>query len=142
MLSAIGKQATARPRFRAVLIGTFALLALVLAMVGVFGVLAYSVQQRTREFGVRIALGASATNVLGLVLGNAARVIGTGAVIGLVLAFAFAQSVAAFLFGVEPRDPVTFASVGVVLVVTALVASAVPALRAVRVDPVEAFRSE
>ncbi len=107
-LSAIGNEATARPRFRAVLIGTFALLALVLAMVGVFGVLAYSVQQRTREFGVRIALGASATNVLGLVLGNAARVIGTGVVIGLALAFAFAQSVAAFLFGVEPRDPVTF----------------------------------
>ena len=111
-LSAIGKQATARPRFRAVLIGTFALLALVLAMVGVFGVLAYSVQQRTREFGVRIALGAGAMNVLGLVLGNAARVIGSGVVIGLALAFAFAQSVAAFLFGVEPRDPVTFGSVG------------------------------
>ena len=129
-------------RFRAVLIGTFALLALVLAMVGVFGVLAYSVQQRTREFGVRIALGASAMNVLGLVLGNASRVIGTGVVIGLALAFAFARSVASFLFGVEPRDPVTFASVGVVLVVTAMVACAVPALRAVRVDPVEAFRNE
>jgi ABC-type antimicrobial peptide transport system permease subunit len=105
-------------------------------------VLAYSVQQRTREFGVRIALGASATNVLGLVLENAARVIGTGVVIGLVLAFAFAQSVAAFLFGVAPRDPVTFASVAGVLVLTAMVACAVPALRAVRVDPVEAFRNE
>jgi putative ABC transport system permease protein len=141
-LSTIGNEATARPRFRAVLIGTFALLALVLAMVGVFGVLAYSVQQRTREFGVRIALGASATNVLGLVLGNAARVIGTGVVIGLMLAFAFAQSVASFLFGVQPRDPMTFGSVGLVLVLTAMIACAVPALRAVRVDPVEAFRGE
>jgi putative ABC transport system permease protein len=141
-LSAIGDEATARPRFRAVLIGTFALLALVLAMVGVFGVLAYSVQQRTREFGVRIALGAKATNVLGLVLGSAARVIGAGVAIGLALAFAFAQSVAAFLFGVAPRDPVTFVSVGVVLVLTAMIACAVPALRAVRVDPVEAFRNE
>jgi putative ABC transport system permease protein len=141
-LSAIGKQATARPRFRAVLIGTFAFLALVLAMVGVFGVLAYSVQQRTREFGVRIALGANASNVLGLVLGNAARVIGTGVVIGLALALAFAQSVASFLFGVEPRDPVTFASVGVVLVLTAIVACAVPALRAMQVDPAAAFRNE
>jgi putative ABC transport system permease protein len=141
-ISAIGAEATARPRFRAVLIGTFALLALVLAMVGVFGVLAYSVQQRTREFGVRIALGASGMNVLGLVLGNASRLIGMGVVIGLVLALAFARSVAAFLFGVEPRDPVTFVSVGVVLVMTAMVACAVPALRAVRVDPVEAFRNE
>jgi len=141
-LSAIGKQATARPRFRAVLIGTFAVLALVLAMVGVFGVLAYSVQQRTREFGVRIALGASAANVLGLVLGNAARVIGTGVVIGLALALVFAQSVSSFLFGVQPLDPLTFASVGAVLVLSAMAACAVPALRAVRVDPVEAFRNE
>jgi ABC-type antimicrobial peptide transport system permease subunit len=125
-----------------VLIATFAVLALVLAMVGVFGVLAYSVQQRTREFGVRIALGADAKNVLSLVLGNAARMIGAGLVIGLALALVFAQVVAAFLFGVEPRDPVTFASVGVVLVITAMVACAVPALRAVRVDPVEAFRNE
>jgi putative ABC transport system permease protein len=125
-----------------VLIATFAGLALLLAMVGVFGVLAYSVQQRTREFGVRIALGASGRNVLGLVLGNAARVVGTGAVLGLVLALAFAQSVAAFLFGVQPRDPVTFASAGAVLVLTAIVACAVPALRAVRIDPVEAFRNE
>jgi putative ABC transport system permease protein len=141
-LSAISSEATERPRFRALLIGTFAVLALVLAMVGVFGVLAYSVQQRSREFGVRIALGASGMNVLGLVLGNASRVIGTGAVIGLAFAFAFARSVASFLFGVEPRDPVTFASVGAVLVLTAIVACAVPALRAVRVDPVEAFRNE
>ena len=141
-LTAIQSEATARPRFRAVLIGTFALLALMLAMVGVFGVLAYSVQQRTREFGVRIALGASARSVLGLVLGHASRVIGTGVVIGLALAFAFAHTMASFLFGVEPRDPVTFASVGAVLVLTAMVACAVPALRAVRVDPVEAFRSE
>ncbi|HEU4687797.1 MAG TPA: FtsX-like permease family protein, partial [Vicinamibacterales bacterium] len=141
-LTTVGDEATARPRFRAVLIGTFALLALVLAMVGVFGVLAYSVQQRTREFGVRIALGASGMNVLGLVLGSASRVIGTGVVIGLALAFAFAQTMASFLFGVEPRDPVTFASVGGVLVLTAMIACAVPALRAVRVDPVEAFRNE
>jgi putative ABC transport system permease protein len=125
-----------------VLIGAFALLALVLAMVGLFGVLAYSVQQRTREFGVRIALGADATKVLVLVLGNAARMIGLGVVIGLTLALAFAQSVAAFLFGVEPRDPMTFGAVSLVLVLTAMVACVVPALRAVRVDPVEAFRNE
>jgi putative ABC transport system permease protein len=141
-LQALGSEATARPRFRAVLIGAFAVLALVLALVGVFGVLAYSVQQRTREFGVRMALGAGTMNVLRLVLGSAARVIGVGVAIGLTLAFVFAQSVAAFLFGVQPRDPVTFASVSAVLVLTAMVACAVPALRAVRVDPVEAFRNE
>ena len=141
-LQSLGDEATARPRFRAVLIGAFAVLALVLALIGVFGVLAYSVQQRTREFGVRMALGAGTMNVLRLVLGSAARVIGVGVAIGLTLAFVFAQSVAAFLFGVQPRDPVTFASVSAVLVLTAMVACAVPALRAMRVDPVEAFRNE
>ena len=121
---------------------TFAGLALVLAMVGVFGVFAYSVQQRTREFGVRIALGASAGNVLGMVLGNAARVIGAGAIIGLFRAAILAQTIATFLFGVTPLDPLTFAAVVLVLGVTAAIAAAVPAIRAARVDPVVAFRTE
>ena len=85
-LDDVARTANTRPRFRAAVVVTFAGLALLLAMVGVFGVLAYSVQQRTREFGVRIALGASAGNVLGMVLANAARVIGAGAIIGLILA--------------------------------------------------------
>jgi putative ABC transport system permease protein len=121
---------------------TFAGLALLLAMVGVFGVLAYSVQQRTREFGVRIALGATARDVLGMVLANAARVIGAGAIIGLILAAMLAQTIATFLFGVTPFDPLTFVAVVIVLGVTAAIASAVPAIRAARVDPVVAFRSE
>lgn len=133
---------TARPRFRAVMVTTFAALALVLAMVGVFGVLAYSVQQRRREFGVRIALGASTANVLALVLGKAGRLIGTGALVGLVLAAMLAQSISTFLFGVRPLDPFTFAAVAGVLGVTAAVASAVPALRASQVDPIVAFRNE
>jgi putative ABC transport system permease protein len=141
-LAQIAREATARYRFRAVMVVTFAGLALVLAMVGVFGVLAYSVQQRTREFGVRIALGATTTHVLGLVLGSAARVIGAGVLIGLVLAIAFAQAVSTFLFGVPPRDPVTFAAVTIVLAITAAVACTMPALRAARVDPVVTFRSE
>jgi putative ABC transport system permease protein len=138
----VARESTTRPRFRAVMVVTFAALALLLAMIGVFGVLAYSVQQRTREFGVRIALGASATNVLSIVLSNAARVIGAGAIIGLVLAALLAQSIATFLFGVPPVDLVTFGLVAVVLGITAAVASAVPALRAARVDPVVAFRNE
>jgi putative ABC transport system permease protein len=124
------------------MVTTFAALALLLAMVGVFGVLAYSVQQRRREFGVRIALGATTGNVLGLVLGNAGRLIGTGALVGLVLAAIFARSISTFLFGVRPLDPITFAGVIGVLCLTAGIASAVPALRASRVDPVDAFRNE
>jgi putative ABC transport system permease protein len=141
-LGHVAREATARYRFRAVMVVTFAGLALVLAMVGVFGVLAYSVQQRTREFGVRIALGATTTNVLGLVLGSAARVIGVGVALGLGAALIFAQAVSTFLFGVTPRDPVTFASVTTVLIVTAAVACTLPALRAARVDPVVTFRTE
>jgi putative ABC transport system permease protein len=141
-LDQIAREATARYRFRAVMVVTFAGLALVLAMVGVFGVLAYSVQQRSREFGVRIALGATTTNVLGLVLGGAARVIGIGAVIGLMAAAALGQSISTFLFGVQPIDPVTFASVAAVLALTAAVATAAPAWRAARVDPVVAFRND
>ena len=129
-------------RFRAVIVGTFAGLALLLAMVGVFGVLAYAVEQRTREFGVRIALGASTTNVLRLVLGSAARVIVAGGVIGLAAAAALSRTISTFLFGVEPLDPVTYATVGLLLALTASIAAAAPAWRATRVDPVEAFRSE
>ena len=134
--------AMARPRFRAVMVMTFAALALLLAMVGVFGVLSYGVQQRRREFGVRIALGASAGTILKMVLANAARVIGAGALIGLVLAALLAQSIATFLFGVTPLDPLTFAGVVIVLGATAAIASLIPAYRASRIDPVEAFRSE
>lgn len=141
-LDGIARQATGRHRFRAVLVTTFAALALVLAMVGVFGVLAYSVQQRVREFGVRMALGASTRQVLALVLGNAARVVGVGAVLGLVAAAALSRSISAFLFGVKPLDPLTFASVAIVLALTAVLASAAPALRAARIDPAVTFRSE
>jgi putative ABC transport system permease protein len=141
-LTDLANQTRAPHRFRAVMVGLFASLALILAMVGIFGVLAYSVEQRTREFGVRIALGASATNVLRLVLGSAARVIVAGGVAGLAAAAALSRTISTFLFGVEPLDPATFASVGVVLAVTAAIAAAAPAWRATRVDPVEAFRSE
>jgi putative ABC transport system permease protein len=141
-MATIGDEATARPRFRTALIGTFAVLALVLAMVGVFGVLAYSVQQRTREFGLRIALGATTRSVLGLVVGSATPVIAIGTLVGLLGAAALSRTIASFLFGVQPLDPLTFVAVPLVLAITAAVAMASPALRASRVDPVEAFRSE
>jgi putative ABC transport system permease protein len=141
-LKALGREATSRPRFRAALIGTFAVLALVLAMIGVFGVLAYSVQQRPREFGVRIALGASAGGVLRLVLASAGGVIGIGVAIGLIAAGLLSRLLSTFLFGVQPLDPTTFVLVPLVLVVTAALAVVGPAIRATRVDPVVAFRTE
>lgn len=141
-LAEIGVQATSRPRFRAVLVGTFAILALVLALVGVFGLIGYSVQQRLREFGVRVALGATRASVIALVLADARRVVAMGMVIGLTTAAGLARSIGSFLFGVQPLDVMTFVSVAVVLGLTAALATAIPALRAARVDPVEAFRNE
>jgi putative ABC transport system permease protein len=141
-LEDIAWEATAMPRFRAVLVGAFAALALLLAMIGVFGVLAYSVQQRGREFGVRMALGASAGAVVRTVAGDAARVIASGAALGLVAAVTLGQLISSFLFGVEPLDAVTYLVVVLVIGVTAIAATAAPALRATRVDPAVAFRNE
>jgi putative ABC transport system permease protein len=141
-LTDLANLTTAPHRFRAVMVGTFAALALVLAMVGIFGVLAYSVEQRSREFGVRIALGATAASVMRLILGSAARVVAVGGVIGLAAAAVLARTISTFLFGVEPLDPATFVSVSLILALTAAIATAAPAWRATRVDPVEAFRSE
>jgi putative ABC transport system permease protein len=133
---------TAGYRFRAVTVATFAGLALLLATVGVFGVLAYSVEQRSRELGVRIALGATTRNVLTLVLAGASRVIVAGIVIGLAVAAMLARSISTFLYGVEPLDAMTFGTVVVVVAVTGIIATGVPALRALRLDPVVTLRSE
>ena len=141
-IDTVAFEANARPRFRAVLVGTFATLALVLAMVGVFGVLAYSVQQRMREFGVRVAMGARVRDVLRLVLTGAARLTVIGVAIGLAAAALLSRFVATLVFPVAPLDPVTFVVVPLVLMATAAIAVAAPAWRAARVDPVVAFRSE
>jgi putative ABC transport system permease protein len=141
-LEGVASTATERYRFRALLVGTFGTLALLLAMVGVFGVLAYSVQQRTRELGVRIALGATPASVIGLVLSGAGRVVAVGTVLGLLIAAGLGQAISSFLFGVQPLDLITFVGVGGVLVLTAGIAMATPAIRATRVDPIVAFRIE
>jgi putative ABC transport system permease protein len=141
-IDAVTAESTSRQRFRAVLVGLFAALALGLAMVGVFGVLAYSVQQRIREFGVRIAMGARASDVMRLVLGSAARLTLVGLAIGLIGAAALSRYVATLVYPVRPLDPITFIAVPVLLVITAAIAVAVPAWRAARVDPVVAFRAE
>jgi ABC-type antimicrobial peptide transport system permease subunit len=139
-LEDIAWAATGRHRFRAVLVVAFAALALILAMVGVFGILGYSVQQHLRDFGLRRALGATTNDILRLVMGNAARVIATGAAIGLVLSALFGRLIETMLFGVRPLDPATFAVVAIVVGVTAAISIAGPALRAVRIDPASALR--
>jgi len=141
-LEQVAWDATSRHRFRAVLVATFAGLALVLAMVGVFGILAYSVQQRTRDFGVRMALGAAPRDVLRLVLRSAARLLGVGAAIGIGLSLLIGQAIGSVLFGVQPLDPLTFVSVAALLAFAAIVAMAAPAWRASRVDPVVALRGD
>ena len=141
-LEDIAWAATGRHRFRAVMVVAFAALALVLAMVGVFGMLAYSVQQRVRDIGVRRALGATTNDVLRLVIVNAARVIATGAAIGLALSAVSGRLIEAMLFGVRPLDLATFAFVTVVLAITAALSIAGPAWRAARIDPAVALRNK
>jgi putative ABC transport system permease protein len=138
----VAAESTSRPRFRAQLVAAFAALALALAAVGLFGVLAFAVHQRTREFGVRMALGARSGDVLRLVLTAGLRMTAIGVAIGLVAAVALTRFLAALLFGVTPLDPVTFLTVPAVLGVIALLACAAPALRAAHVDPAVALRQE
>ena len=141
-LEEVAAGATSRHRFRAVMVTTFAALALVLAMVGVFGILAYSVQQRVRDFAVRRALGATTADVVRLVTASALRVVAAGVVIGLLLSAALGRLLSTLLFGVQPLDPATFALVTLLLLIGAAVSTAGPALRAARVEPAVALRDE
>jgi predicted permease len=129
-------------RLTAVLSGLFGSLALVLAGVGIFGVTAYAVSRRRAEFGVRIALGASISDVVRTVLQRVVILVGLGLVIGGAVAWWLSRLIAALLFGVEPRDPVTFIGAAVVLASTALVAGWLPARRAARIDPANVLRNE
>ena len=110
-------------------------------MVGVFGILAYSVQQRVRDFGVRRALGATTSHVLCLVVSSALRVVSAGAVIGLILAAMFGRLIGSVLFGVQPLDFVTFAAVTMLVAITAARSIAGPAWRATRIDPAVSLRN-
>jgi predicted permease len=129
-------------KFNVILIGFFGITALLLATAGVFGVMAYSVSRRTREFGVRVALGATSGNVLRMVLGQGMRTILIGIAIGIVGSFALTRTVASLLFGVTATDPVTFGGVAVLLITVALLACYIPARRATKVDPMVALRDE
>ena len=131
-----------RDRMMALLSGLFGATALLLSMLGLYGVMAYTVARRRNEIGVRIALGAAATTVVRMVLGDVARVVTLGALLGLAGALAAGKLVASFLFGVQAREPVVLVGATVVLMLVALAAGLVPALRAARVDPVSALREE
>jgi len=138
----VASEAVARPRFRARLIGAFAILALLLAAAGVCGVLAFAVGQRVREFGIRRALGAQAADILGLVLAGGARMLAVGLVLGLGAAAVLTRSLASLLFGVQPLDPISFVTAPIVLTIVAMIACAAPAWRAARVDPSVALRQD
>lgn len=131
-----------RDRLWGSLVGCFAGLALLLAAIGIFGVMSYSVTQRTREIGIRMALGARPTGVLLLVVGESMRLVGLGVVLGALAAVASTRLIRSLLFGVEPADPLSFAGGSCVLILAALLACLIPASRAARVDPLVALRHE
>ena len=129
-------------RFVVTLLGIFAGLALLMAVIGLYGVISYSVTQRTQEIGIRMALGAQASGVLSLVIGQGMQLAGIGAAIGLIASLAFSRLLRNQLFQVSPFDPFTFTATALVLIAAALLATYIPARRATRVDPMEALRHE
>jgi putative ABC transport system permease protein len=135
-------QSLAAPRFNTILFGVFAVLALALGLVGIYGVMAYTVTQRTHEIGIRMALGALPRDVLRMMVGHGMKLAGAGAVIGIAAALGVTRVMRALLFETSPTDPLTFAAVVTLLVAVALLACIVPALRATRVDPLIALRYE
>ena len=132
----------AQPRFRTWLIGVFSSFALVLACLGIYGVIAYLVTQRYKEIGIRMALGATRANILQLILGRTFKLTALGIVAGLVAAFFLTRFLSSILFGITPHDIVTFVAVPFCLVAVALLAGYLPARRATRVDPVTSLRYE
>jgi putative ABC transport system permease protein len=129
-------------RLTMVLLGTFSVLALVLASIGLYGVMALGVTQRTREMGIRLALGAQRRDVLNLMLGQGARLVGIGLAVGLIAALGLARAASSLLYGIGGSDPATLASVSLLLAAVALLATYLPARRAMRIDPLEALREE
>jgi predicted permease len=142
VMDRIVSTSVATPRFAFVLVGIFAGLAIVLAAIGIYGVIAYSVSQRTAEFGLRMALGAQQKDVLRLVLGQASRLTLAGTLLGIAAAFGFARVLKSLIFNVSPGDPATFSAAGLIVVAVAVIACYVPARRATQADPMNALRAE
>jgi putative ABC transport system permease protein len=142
MMEEVIAQSLATRRFVLLLFGLFAGLALLVATIGIYGVLSASVSQRTRELGVRIALGATRSNVRRLIVGQGLKLVLSGLVIGLVSALALKRVIGKLLFGVSPTDPTTFLVIAFLMIAVALLACWIPARRATKVDPLSALRSE
>jgi ABC-type antimicrobial peptide transport system permease subunit len=141
-LDEIRSRHLATPRLTALLLSIFALLALVVTMAGIAGVMATSVSQRTQEFGVRMALGATRAAVLRMVIANGLSLVAMGLVAGLLLATVASRALTSYLFGTQPLDPLTFALVSAALTVAGVAACCGPAWRATTVDPMVALRAE
>jgi putative ABC transport system permease protein len=136
------RQSVAAPRLYATVVGAFAVVALILAVIGIYGVLAYSVRERRRELGIRVALGAREAQVVGMVVGQGVRLAGAGLVLGFAVALMGGRVLATLLYGVQPDDPPTYEAVSVALLAVAALASWLPARRAAVIDPVIAMRPE
>jgi predicted lysophospholipase L1 biosynthesis ABC-type transport system permease subunit len=134
-------QSVATPRLNMLLLAVFAALALALSAIGIYGVVAHSVAQRTHEIGVRVAIGAERIDVVMLIVKEAVVIAGAGVALGVIAAVLLSNVMRSLLFGVTPRDPLTFAAGAGTLLLVALAASAIPARRAARVEPVRALRS-
>jgi putative ABC transport system permease protein len=132
----------ALPRFRSILMGAFALIALLLAAIGIYGVMTYSVLQRTQELAIRLALGATRWNVIGMVVGHGIFLALCGITLGSVGALGFVRTLRSMLFDVSPSDPAIFSGVALLLFAVAVTASYIPAVRAARKDPLRALRRE
>ena len=135
-------ESVAQPRFRTALLGAFAALALVMALVGLYAVMAVSVAQRKHELGIRVALGAQRRDLMGLVLGQGVKLVCIGVALGLVGALALTRVLMTLLYEVKPTDPLTFLAAPVLLIVVAILACWAPARRAAGVDPLTALRCE
>ena len=141
-MDVVVSESVQKARFTMLLVGAFAVAALLLGAIGIYGVMTYLVSQRTQEMGIRIALGATAGGVIGLVVGRAARLAALGAIVGVVAAFFATRWLGTLLYGVSATDPVTFVAVPLGFIAIAVVASYVPAHRATRIDPVRALKAE
>jgi putative ABC transport system permease protein len=141
-MAQIAGDAVAQPRVYLLLLGLFAGVAVLLAALGIYGVLTHAVAQRTREIGIRLALGAARTGVVTMVVRQAVLLAATGLVIGLALALGASRLIKGLLFGIEPSDALTYGAVGAALLLVALAASYIPARRASRIDPMRALRYE